>query len=116
MAPIENTAAGPITGVIRLGDGARGLRGLVVAVGFSALSNLATYGKAKRSDGEFDAELERRLLEIGFVEGAHVEILHEGLFGRDPIAVKVDTMHVALRRHEANAILVQPDPGRVGRP
>ncbi|MEE3626044.1 FeoA family protein [Nitrospirillum sp. BR 11752] len=51
-------------------------------------------------------ELERRLLEIGFVEGARVEILHEGLFGRDPIAVKVDDMRVALRRREAEAILV----------
>ncbi|WP_246172070.1 FeoA family protein [Nitrospirillum amazonense] len=58
-------------------------------------------------------ELERRLLEIGFVEGARVEILHEGLFGRDPIAVKVDDMRVALRRREAEAILItawqQPD-------
>jgi Fe2+ transport system protein FeoA len=27
-------------------------------------------------------ELERRLLEIGFVEGAEVEILHEGMIGR----------------------------------
>ncbi|MDE1149199.1 MAG: FeoA family protein [Azospirillaceae bacterium] len=51
-------------------------------------------------------ELERRLLEIGFVEGARVEILHEGLFGRDPIAVRVDDMRVALRRREAEAILV----------
>ncbi|MEC4592947.1 MULTISPECIES: FeoA family protein [Nitrospirillum] len=51
-------------------------------------------------------ELERRLLEIGFVEGARVEILHEGLFGRDPIAVKVDDMRVALRRREAEAILI----------
>ncbi|WP_049974061.1 FeoA family protein [Azospirillum sp. B4] len=51
-------------------------------------------------------ELERRLLEIGFVEGARVEILHEGLFGRDPIAVRVDDMRVALRRREAEAILI----------
>ncbi len=29
-------------------------------------------------------ELERRLIELGFVEGADVEVLHEGLFGRIP--------------------------------
>ena len=52
-------------------------------------------------------ELERRLLELGFVEGATVELLHEGLFGRDPIAMKVDDMRVALRRHEAASITIQ---------
>ncbi|EKF76009.1 FeoA family protein [Alcanivorax hongdengensis A-11-3] len=56
-----------------------------------------------------DADLERLLLEIGFVEGARVEVLHEGPFGRDPIAVRVDDMRVALRRREALAVLIQPD-------
>ena len=56
------------------------------------------------------AELERRLIELGFVEGAWVEILHQGLFGRDPIAVRVNNeATVALRRREAAAILVEPD-------
>ena len=54
-------------------------------------------------------ELERRLLEIGFVEGAHVSVLHEGPFGRDPIAVKVDDIRVAMRRREANDILLRLD-------
>ena len=52
-------------------------------------------------------ELERRLIELGFVEGAPVEILHEGLIGRDPIAVRVDGATVALRRREAMSIVVQ---------
>jgi len=51
-------------------------------------------------------ELERRLIELGFVEGASVEILHEGIIGRDPIAVRVDSATVAIRRREAMAILV----------
>jgi ferrous iron transport protein A len=55
------------------------------------------------------AELERRLLEIGFVEGARVEILHEGFIGRDPIAVRLDDMRVALRRREAQGVLVRLD-------
>jgi ferrous iron transport protein A len=54
-------------------------------------------------------ELERRLLEMGFVEGARVEILHEGFIGRDPICVKLDEARVALRRREAAGVLVRPD-------
>ena len=53
------------------------------------------------------AELERRLLEMGFVEGAKVQVLHEGLFGRDPMAVRLDDMRVALRRRDAEAILLE---------
>ena len=52
-------------------------------------------------------ELERRLLELGFVDGAAVEILHQGLFGRDPIAVRVADTTIALRRREAMAIAVE---------
>jgi ferrous iron transport protein A len=55
------------------------------------------------------AEIERQLIELGFVEGARVEVLHEGLFGRDPIAVRVNEATVALRRGEAASIRVEPD-------
>jgi ferrous iron transport protein A len=54
-------------------------------------------------------ELERRLLELGFVEGAQVEILHEGPFGRDPIAVRVNDATIALRRREARALLTEAE-------
>ena len=64
-------------------------------------------GETGRHEAVDPAELERRLLEMGFVEGAAVEILHEGLFGRDPIAVRIDDMRVALRRREAAAVTVQ---------
>jgi ferrous iron transport protein A len=53
-----------------------------------------------------EGELERRLIELGFTEGAAVEILHEGAFGRDPIAVRINNATVALRRREAMAIFV----------
>jgi ferrous iron transport protein A len=53
------------------------------------------------------AELESRLIEIGFAEGARVEILHEGTFGHDPIAVRVNNATIALRRREAMAIHVR---------
>jgi ferrous iron transport protein A len=61
----------------------------------------------REDSGLAPEELERRLIELGFVEGAHVEILHEGLIGRDPIAVRVDGATVALRRREAMSILVK---------
>jgi ferrous iron transport protein A len=51
-------------------------------------------------------EIERRLLEFGIVEGASVQILHEGPIGRDPIAVRVNGTTIALRRREAMAVMV----------
>ncbi len=51
-------------------------------------------------------ELESRLIEFGFVEGARVEVLHEGAVGRDPIAVRVENITIAVRRREAMAIIV----------
>ena len=53
-----------------------------------------------------DIELESRLIELGFVEGARVEVLHEGAVGRDPIAVRVENVTIAVRRREAMAIIV----------
>jgi ferrous iron transport protein A len=53
-----------------------------------------------------DVELESRLIELGFVEGARVEVLHEGVVGRDPIAVRVENTTIAVRRREAMAIIV----------
>lgn len=79
-----------------LGRVEKGFRGQIVAV--------TPQGD---SSGLSADELERRLVELGFVEGAPVQILHEGLFGHDPIAVRVDGCTVALRRHEAMSILVK---------
>ena len=59
--------------------------------------------------GLSEAELERRLIELGFVEGARVEVLHQGPFGRDPIAIRVDEATVAVRRRDVSAILIEPD-------
>jgi len=51
-------------------------------------------------------EIESRLLELGFVEGAEIKVLHEGPIGRDPIAVRINDTTIALRRREAMAIVV----------
>lgn len=55
-----------------------------------------------------DPDLEIRLREIGFAEGDRVEIRHVGLFGRNPMSVRLNGTHIALRRNEAVAILVEP--------
>jgi len=48
----------------------------------------------------------RRLMQFGFDEGVMVEPLHLGPFGRDPLAVRVGRMTVAIRRSQARAIKV----------
>ncbi|NOZ65821.1 MAG: ferrous iron transport protein A [Alphaproteobacteria bacterium] len=58
------------------------------------------------NDVEFARDLEDRLLEIGFEEGLDVKVLHEGPISRDPVAVRIGQMTVALRRMEANAVKV----------
>ncbi len=83
-----------------LSEGEPGARGVIVSV----------HPHDEDARGALSVEeLERRLLELGFVEGAVVEVLHEGLFGKDPMAVKLDDMRVALRRREARAVEVKFD-------
>ncbi len=78
-----------------LGHARRGFRGRIDAiVVVDGTSNLPP------------DELERRLIELGFIEGATIEILHEGAVSRDPIAVRVNDATIAIRRREAMAILV----------
>ena len=49
-----------------------------------------------------------RLRHFGFDEGVAVELLHLGPIGRDPIAIRVGRMTVAIRRAHARAIRVVP--------
>ncbi|HEX3413345.1 MAG TPA: FeoA family protein [Stellaceae bacterium] len=86
--------------IVPLGSGPVGMAGKILAVRVEGAEH-----------GLSAAELERRLIELGFVEGARVEILHQGLFGGDPIAVRINEATVALRRHEAASILVEPERG-----
>jgi ferrous iron transport protein A len=74
--------------------------------------------------------LERRLIEFGFVHGEQVEILAEARPGRDPFVVRVGHTTLALRRREAESVLVElhhsasrnsrnhsyPAPAAVGEP
>jgi ferrous iron transport protein A len=69
-------------------------------------SAIGGFDTSRIEDQEFAADLEDRLLEIGFEEGLNVELLHQGPIGRDPLAVKIGTMTIALRRAEAEAIIL----------
>jgi ferrous iron transport protein A len=51
--------------------------------------------------------LERRLMELGFVAGEHIEILAEARPGRDPFVVRIGTTTFALRRHEVETVWVE---------
>ena len=80
---------------LRLGEAKRGYSGIITRIAASEAGSALSA-----------TELESRLIELGFVEGARVEVLHEGAVGRDPIAVRVENVTIALRRREAMAIFV----------
>ncbi len=90
----------PLAGKVRLSAAHPGDRGVIVDV------------RAENPSGDHGVDAEellRRLLEFGFVEGAVIEVLHEGLFGHDPIAVRLDDMRVALRRRDAEDVWIKMD-------
>ncbi|WP_119084484.1 FeoA family protein [Altererythrobacter sp. B11] len=50
----------------------------------------------------------KRLRALGIDEGAQVEVAHRGIFvGRDPLAIEIGRMTVALRRSHARAMTVR---------
>ncbi|PRC90768.1 FeoA family protein [Solimicrobium silvestre] len=53
-----------------------------------------------------DPHLARRLMEIGFIPGEPLQVLHKGFFGGEPIAVRIGHSTFALRRFEAALISV----------
>ncbi len=89
--------------VLPLGEMRVGQAGVIVEV----------TAQAPGGDQNLSAEeLHQRLLEFGFVEGAHVAVLHEGAIRRDPIAVKLDDMRVGVRRRDARGVTVLLDKPR----
>jgi ferrous iron transport protein A len=49
----------------------------------------------------------QRLRNLGLDEGVRIEALYRGPFGRDPLAVRIGRMMVAIRRNNAQAVLVE---------
>jgi len=54
-----------------------------------------------------------RLLELGFVEGESLRVIAHGYPGHEPLAVRIGSATFALRRFEADHVLVvtAPQPG-----
>ncbi|WP_332770697.1 FeoA family protein [Phenylobacterium sp.] len=86
--------------VVRLSSARVGAAGVIVDVRAES---------APLAHGVDVHELQRRLLEFGFVEGARIEVLHEGAIRHDPIAVRVDDTRVALRRRDAEDVFILLD-------
>ena len=59
-----------------------------------------------QAGGGFDVQ--RRLMELGFVPGERIRMLKRGLPG-GPLAVKVGQSTFALRRFEAALVSIQPE-------
>ena len=79
--------------MVTLDELKRGRRGRISAIDWATL-------------GVGDAS---RLRHFGFDEGVAVEALHSGPFGRDPLAVRVGRMTVAIRRAHARAVHIIPE-------
>lgn len=77
------------------------------------LDQLATGTMARIASVDWSTLAEdeaKRLQALGVDVGAEVRIAHRGIFlGRDPLAVQLGAMTVALRRSHARAIAVDPE-------
>ncbi|TDQ45769.1 FeoA family protein [Permianibacter aggregans] len=62
--------------------------------------------RANTSFGVNDDLVTQRLMELGFVPGATLQVLGFGFLGRDPMAVKLGNTKFALRQQEASKIEV----------
>lgn len=56
-----------------------------------------------------EVDVARRLAELGFVEGERVRVIRRSFPFGDPIAVRVGTLTIALRKFEAAMVTVRPD-------
>jgi ferrous iron transport protein A len=71
------------------------------------LSELPVNQKAKLLKWKRESEDLIRYLEVGFVDGAVLEVLYRAPLGGDPIAVKVRGSLFAMRVSEAKEIIVE---------
>ena len=73
------------------------------------LLKVGTRARVTKIDWDsLDSAEANRLRHFGFDDDVVVEPLHFGPFGRDPIAVRVGRMTVAVRRAHARTIRVTP--------
>ena len=84
----------------------KGARGTVISVGATGAMGAAGTAELKIGDVA-GSTVVRRLLEIGFIPGEPIEIVEVSRPGGDPIAVRIGSSLFALRRREAQAVMVR---------
>lgn len=92
---IEQSASAPTVALATLRKGDRGVVQQVLEIDAGVVGD------------QVGASIGRRLVEIGFVPGERVQIIEMAWPGGDPMAVRVGSTVFALRRREAQAVLVQ---------
>jgi ferrous iron transport protein A len=76
-----------------------------------SLDDLPYHTPATVTEIQWDALSEgdaRKLRNLGFDEGVAIESLYGAPFGRDPLAVRIGRMQIALRLAQARLISVTP--------
>jgi Fe2+ transport system protein FeoA len=60
-------------------------------------------------------DVESRLLDMGFIEGCMVTLMHRGLFGGEPFAVRINqnSSLISLRKSEASAVFINTKTGEL---
>lgn len=76
----------------------------------TAASNAISMGELKKGQVgriiSVEGDHAQRLMEMGFLEGTRIELLHEAPWSGDPIAINIRGSLIALRRTEADAVRV----------
>jgi ferrous iron transport protein A len=93
-----------ICSLARLHKGARG-----VVSGITEGNGTGGNGTATSIGDVAGSTIVRRLMELGFVPGERIEVIEEQRPGGDPIAVRIGCSIFALRRREAQAVMVRVD-------
>lgn len=70
------------------------------------LTALAVGERARVAVVLADDSISRRLLEVGFIPGAAIEVVASMWPAADPLAIRVGGSTFALRRHEAERVVV----------
>jgi ferrous iron transport protein A len=83
----------------------KGARGVVSAV--AAFNRVAASSTGAACSDCAESSVERRLMELGFIPGERIEVIEEVRPGGDPIAVRVGNSIFALRRREAQSVMVK---------
>lgn len=75
------------------------------------LSGFSPGDRVRVSKVDSSHPISTRLMELGFLPGAEIEVLHQAPFSKDPIAIRVRGTLIALRLSEAALIEVEKIEG-----